>query len=112
MKEKIRDPFSYSMGHGAAGVSCSDCDFFKFDPSKSNEDKEKRWCKLHDITLNVMVDVNGYLRGEWFCSNFSSSKVSSLSILEYESVRDSLKEGRLYQACAKEFFEFIDIVDI
>lgn len=112
MIKKIKDPFSYSIGHGAAGISCSDCTLFIFDPSKRDCDEKKRWCKLHNISLNMMVDAHGYLRGEWFCSSFLSSKVSGLSIAEFETIKGAMKEGRLYQACAKEFLHFIDIVEV
>jgi len=105
--KKIIDPFSYSVGHGALGLSCADCMYYEF-----NADPINRWCKLHKSSLNVMVDENGYLSGEWFCKSYVDNGAHEIGKNEFESIREELEEDILYQACQEKYLSMLSFDEI
>lgn len=104
MKSKIKDPFSYSFGHGAAGLSCSDCDFFEY-----CKESNSRHCNKHDKCLNMQVDSNGFVRGEWFCNSFQSNEIAKLAQSEFDSIKLELDSKSIYKACARGYLDEYDI---
>ncbi len=96
--KKIKDIFSYSVGHGAIGISCSHkCKYFTYL-------NKQRKCIKHNVLLDIMLNDNGYVKGEWFCKNFEDSgDTHSIGIIEFNQIKDKLEDNILYEACGKEY---------
>jgi len=103
---KIKNPFTYSVGHGFIGLSCGHrCKYFIFD-KKSNERK----CLLYKLLLNhIMLNEHGSIRSEFFCKKYenfkseNSSGAHEIGIIEFETIKNKLEDNILYEACHKEY---------
>ena len=104
--KKIKNPFSYSVGHGFAGQSCSHhCRFFNY-----NKNTKIRACALHKLNLNnVFLTEDGYVRGEFFCCNYenlideNNYGAHKVGLEEFKQIKNELEENILYEACQKEY---------
>jgi hypothetical protein len=104
--KKIKDPFSYSVGHGAIGISCDHlCKYFKY-----NILTKERFCLRHHVKLNnVFIGDDGFREGEFFCTDYEncinniSKGAHKLGLEEFNSIKDELEENILYEACGKEY---------
>ncbi len=99
---QIKDPFSYSVGHGFAGISCQLCNHYAF-VKKELYSK----CTYNNFILNILRDKNGYARGEWFCKNFESNNTFTYAVEEFSTIKDELEDNVLYEACNKEYLRAI-----
>jgi hypothetical protein len=112
---KIKDPFSYGVGHGAIGLSCSHgCKYFEY-----NVTSKIRQCSLHNLMLNkAFLGEGGSVKGEWFCKNYEDFKdeinfgAHELGLLEFNKVKNLLEEGILYQACGQEYLVEINFREL
>ena len=100
MISSIKDPFSYAYGHGAAGLSCSDCEFYAFDKTTNT-----RQCDKHNINLKLAYGDGGRISGEAFCSSFTSESARNIAHKEFISIKEILNPDTLYKANGDEFLE-------
>ena len=103
---KVRDIFSYSVGHGAIGISCDHrCRFFSY-----NKKTKQRKCLIHNILLNdIFLTKQGYVKSEFFCNNYEnfankeSLGAHETGLIEFNNIKNQLEENILYEACQKEY---------
>lgn len=109
MIEKIIDPFSYSARWDSAGINCGCCKFFQnITNSWPTTNIE---CTLHNKSLIIELNDDGYLEGEWFCKDFDNREqwpqASKTALEEYIRIQNSLKENILYRAIHKEYLDMV-----
>lgn len=109
MMKKIIDPFSYSARWDSAGINCGCCKFF--------ENITNSWpatnivCKLHNKSLKIELNDDGYMEGEWFCKGFVDREewpqASKTALEEYIRIQNSLEENILYRAYHEEYLDVV-----
>ena len=59
------------------------------------------------ISLNIELNDDGYLEGEWFCKGFvdkdQSPQAFKTALEEYSKVQNELEENVLYRAYQEEY---------
>ena len=98
--KKIKDSFSYSVGHGAIGISCSHkCKYFSY-----SKEKKKRKCIKYNLSLDlIMVKDDGFIKGEYICNGYEDNGAHEIGLIEFYKIKNELEDNILYEACGKEY---------
>jgi len=97
--KKIKDIFSYSVGHGAIGLSCSHkCKYYKYF-------NRKRECTKHNLNLNsIMLKKNtNFVKGEYFCKDYKDIGAHEIGLREFMQIKNKLEYNILYETCMKPY---------
>ena len=110
--KKTKDRFSYGVGWGCAGISCSFC---KHSLARRNEDTRKvksAKCTLYNISLNIRINEGGHIEGEYFCKNFTDKNAFPQGLEEFNQMQDELEENVLYRAIGEDYLKAIPFKDL
>ncbi|UFH58044.1 hypothetical protein [Sulfurovum mangrovi] len=99
----IRDIFSYSYGHGAIGLTCNYCIYYKFNEDLEIGSLKRSYCSLHNFSLKIMRNEEDRILGEWFCKQFENKNAFEWGLKEFYQLKDELEDNVLYQACGKKY---------
>ena len=92
----IIDPFSYSARWSSIGLNCSHCNHSQ-SPNTWPDLKRVFRCNLHQISLSIVLDESGYIRGEWFCKDFDDKDAFPKAVEEVLTIKGELKQYILYR---------------
>jgi hypothetical protein len=101
--KKIKDIFSYSIGWGSSGVMCSFCKYSLGEVNQETKKIKSMKCTLHNIILNIQINSDGYIEGEYFCKNFYNTNPFPKAVEEFKNIKNELEENILYEACEEEY---------
>lgn len=110
--KQIKDPFSYSVGWGASGIMCSFCTYCVAIRNEITKNIQSSKCNLYNISLNIQVSQEGFIRGEYFCKKFDNTNPFPLAVKEFLTIKDELEENVLYEACGKEYLHAIPFKEL
>jgi hypothetical protein len=108
----IRDTFSYSYGHGAIGLTCNHCAYYKYNGDLEIGSFKRSYCSLHNFSLKIMRNEKDRIFGEWFCKQFKNKNAFEWGLKEFNQLKDQLEENILYQASGKENLKGIHFKDL
>lgn len=91
---KRNDPFSHSARWDSVGIDCNSCIHINSNGNWPNKDKIYS-CNLHEISLALQIQENGFKNGEWFCSDFKDNGNSNLKSVE-EFSNENFENKTLY----------------
>jgi hypothetical protein len=93
----VKNELPYSARWDSAGLDCSFCKHFNGPEAWPDEDGVSRCC-LHNISLSVKLNEDGYCEGEWICKDFEDNgSAFPDSVDELKNIVPNLSDGVLYK---------------
>jgi hypothetical protein len=93
----VEDTFPYTARFDSVGLDCSHCKYQQIGSGFPNL-KRDYCCRLHDMSLTVELQENGYKLWEWFCRDFESDGSAHLPAVEhFNRTKEELKSQILYR---------------
>ena len=98
----IKDSFSYDARWNSVGLDCQHCRHFQ-GPENWPDKEGASFCKLHNKSLMIELNSNGYKEFEWFCKDFDDNgSAYSKALQHFYEIRKGLSPGVLYRLYGKD----------
>jgi hypothetical protein len=92
----IEDKFPHEGRFDAVGLDCSNC---KHQMGSGFPNINRDYCcALHQISLTIELQENGYKLWEWFCKDFENNgSAEPAAVAHFNQIKESLASQTLYR---------------